>query len=122
MKAINVKEKLSKINDHWNPRIVAELNGQQIRLVKFVGDFPFHKHEHEDEMFFVVKGKMKIEFEDRMEEVKENEFLIVPRNVIHRPVAEKEVEVMMFVTAENVNTGNLENHERKRDTKNLEKL
>ena len=122
MKAINVNDKLSKINDHWNPRIVAELNGQQIRLVKFVGDFPFHKHEHEDEMFFVVKGEMKIEFEDRMEEVKENEFLIVPRNVIHRPVAEKEVEVMMFVTAENVNTGNLENHERKRDTKNLEKL
>ncbi len=120
MKAINIAEKLSKINDHWNPRVVAGLNGQQIRLVKFIGDFPFHKHEHEDEMFFVVKGEMKIEFEDRMEEVKENEFLIVPRNVMHRPVAEKEVEVMMFVTAENVNTGNLEDHDLKRDTKNLE--
>ncbi len=122
MKAININEKLSKINDHWNPRIVAELNGQQIRLVKFKGDFPFHKHEHEDEMFFVVKGKMKIEFEDRLEEVNENEFLIVPRNVMHRPVAEKEVELMMFVTAENVNTGNLEDHKWKRDTNNLKRI
>ncbi len=122
MKAINISEKLSKINDYWNPRIVAELNGQQIRLVKFIGDFPFHKHEHEDEMFFVVKGKMKIEFEDRLEEVNENEFLIVPRNVIHRPVAEQEVELMMFVTAENVNTGNLEDHKWKRDTNKLKRI
>ena len=122
MKAININEKLNKINDYWNPRVVAELNGQQIRLVKFIGEFPFHKHEHEDEMFFVVKGEMKIEFEDRMEAVQENEFLIVPKNVLHRPVAEKEVEVMMFVTAENINTGNLEDHKWKRDTEKLEKI
>lgn len=122
MKTINIKEKLSQFNDHWNPRIIAELNGQQIRLVKVIGSFPFHKHEHEDEMFFVVKGKMKIEFEDRIEEVNENEFLVVPKNVIHRPVANEEVELMMFVTAQNVNTGNLDDHEWKRDTNSLEKL
>ncbi len=122
MKAINVNEKLGKITDHWNPRIVAELNGQQIRLVKLIGEFPFHKHEHEDEMFFVVKGEMKIEFEDRSEKVKANEFLVVPKNVIHRPIADKEVELMMFVTASNVNTGNLEDYEWKRDTDKLERI
>ena len=90
--------------------------------MKVLGDFPFHKHEHEDEMFFVVKGNLKIEFEDRTETVNENEFLVVPKNVIHRPVAEQEVELMMFVTAENVNTGNLDKHEWKRDTGRLEKI
>lgn len=122
MKPINLHEKLSKINDYWNPRVIAELNGQQVRLVKFIGEFPFHKHENEDELFFVVKGEMKIEFENRYESVKENEMIIVPKNVIHRPVAEKEVEVMLFVTAENVNTGNLDDHQWKRDTKKLDKI
>jgi len=122
MKPVNLSEKLSKIKDHWNPKVVAELNGQQIRLVKVLGEFPFHKHEHEDEMFFVVKGKLKIEFEDRTENVNENEFLIVPANVLHRPVANEEVELMMFVTAENVNTGNLDNHKWKRDTGKLERI
>lgn len=122
MKSINIKEKLSQFTDHWNPKVIAELNGQQIRLVKIFGDFPFHKHENEDEMFFVIKGVMKIEFEDRMEVVKENEILVVPKNVLHRPIAEQEVELMTFVTAENVNTGNLEDHKWKRDTKKLEKI
>ncbi|PKP30228.1 MAG: cupin domain-containing protein [Bacteroidetes bacterium HGW-Bacteroidetes-17] len=122
MKAVNLSEKFSQIDDYWNPRVVGELNGQQVRLVKVFGEFPFHKHEHEDEMFFVVKGKLKIEFEDRTENVNENEFLIVPANVLHRPVAEKEVEIMLFVTKENVNTGNIENHQWKRDTKSLKKI
>ena len=122
MKPVNLSEKLGKIKDHWNPRVVAELNGQQIRLVKVLGEFPFHKHEHEDEMFFVVKGKLKIEFENRTENVNQNEFLIVPANVLHRPIANEEVELMMFVTAENVNTGNLENHKWRLDTEKLEKI
>lgn len=120
MKAINLREKLSQIKDHWNPKIVAELNGQQIRLVKVLGEFPFHKHEHEDEMFFVIKGTLKIEFEDRFEFLNENEILVVPANVIHRPVADQEVEVMTFVTKKNVNTGNLADHKWKRDS--LEKI
>lgn len=122
MKPININDKLALINDHWNPRIAADLNGQQIRFVKILGAFPFHKHEHEDEMFFVVKGKMRIDFEDHFEEVNQNEFLIVPANVIHRPVAEQEVELMMFVTQENINTGNLESHTLKKDTKKLKKI
>ena len=121
MKPVNILKKLSQIKDHWNPRVAYELNGQQIRLVKILGDFPFHKHEHEDEMFFVVKGKLIIEFEDHFEEVNENEFLVVPKNVLHRPVAVQEVHLMMFVTDRNVNTGDIEN-EKTLDTDKLERI
>jgi len=122
MKSINIIKKLDQIHDHWNPRIVAELNGQQVRLVKAQGEFPFHKHEHEDEMFFVVKGQVKIEFEDHSEIISENEFLVVPAGTLHRPVAEKEVHLMMFVTAQNVNTGNLKDHAKKKDSNKLERI
>ena len=122
MKTININQKLKLIDDYWNPRVVAELNGQQIRLVKILGDFPFHKHEHEDEMFFVVKGKLRLDFEDHAEVLGENEFLVVPAGVMHRPFAEAEVELMVFTSNKNVNTGNLEDHQLKLDPKKLEKL
>jgi mannose-6-phosphate isomerase-like protein (cupin superfamily) len=107
---VNIEEKLEQIHDYWNPRIVGELNGQQVRLVKILGDeFALHQHEHEDEMFMVIKGKIKLEFEDSSIDLNEREFFIVPKGTIHRPVASEEAHLMMFVTATNVNTGNIEN-------------
>ncbi len=105
MDKININEKLSLFNDYFNPRIVAELNGQHVKLVKFQGEFVWHKHEHEDEMFLVLKGQFKMEFRDKTVEIKENEFLVVPRNVEHRPVAENEVAIMLFEPATTLNTG-----------------
>lgn len=121
MKKVNVAEKLNLINDYWNPRIAGELNGQQIRLVKIKGEFAYHKHDNEDEMFFVIKGKLKLDFKDIIEDVFEGEFIIVPKGVLHRPIAEQEVHLMMFVTESNINTGDVKN-ERTLDTKSLEKI
>ena len=109
MNKVNILEKLNQINDFWNPRIAGELNGQHIRLVKIKGEFAFHKHEDEDEMFLVIKGMLKIDFKDKLIEVSEGEFIIVPKGVLHRPIADQEVHLMMFVTASNINTGNIKN-------------
>ena len=94
------------IHDHWNPRIAGELNGQMVKLVKFKGEFVWHKHDDEDEMFFVLKGEFNMELRDKTIVLKENEFLIIPRGVEHRPVAEHEVSVMLFEPASTLNTGN----------------
>ena len=109
MNKVNIEEKLSQINDYWNPRIAGELNGQQVKLVKFKGEFVFHKHDNEDELFYVLKGNFKMEYRDTTIVVNENEFLIVPRGVEHRPVADEEVSVMLFEPATTLNTGNVEN-------------
>ena len=109
MEKVNIEEKLKLINDHWNPRIAGELNGQQIRLVKIKGEFTFHKHDNEEEMFLVIKGALKLDFEDKTVEVNEGEFIIVPRGVLHKPIADEEVHLMMFVSEKNVNTGNIRN-------------
>lgn len=116
---VNINEKLVKISDHWNPRIVAELNGQHVKVVKFQGEFPWHKHEVEDELFFVIKGEFEMQFRDKSESIKENELIVVPRGIEHRPVAEKEVEVMLFEPASTLNTGDQQNEF---TMKNLEKL
>jgi mannose-6-phosphate isomerase-like protein (cupin superfamily) len=105
MEKVNLPEKLSLIHDHWNPRIAGELNGQHVKLVKFKGEFVWHKHDHEDEMFYVVKGEFNMELRDRTIVLKENEFLIIPRSVEHRPVAKHEVSVMLFEPASTLNTG-----------------
>lgn len=102
---INIEEKLSLFSDHWNPRIVGELNGQHVKLAKFQGQFVWHKHDNEDEMFLVVKGEFTMEFRDRTVPLTEGEFLIVPRGVEHRPSADREVAVMLFEPASTVNTG-----------------
>lgn len=102
---INIPDKLSMISDYWNPGIVGALNGQEVKLVKFKGQFPWHKHEHEDELFFVVKGSFEMEFRDRKVLLNEQEFLIVPRGTEHRPVAQDEVHVMLFEPANTRNTG-----------------
>lgn len=107
-------EKFGLINDHWNPRIAGELNGQQVKLAKFLGPFEWHHHAHEDEFFMVMKGQIEIHLRDKVVTLQPGEFLIVPRGVEHRPVANEEAEVLMFEPASTVNTGNLENSDRTR--------
>jgi len=109
MDKVNINDKLALFADYWNPRIVGELNGQQVKIVKFKGEFVWHKHDNEDELFYVLSGSFKIEFRDKTVELKENEFIIVPKGVEHRPVAENEVSVMLFEPAATLNTGNIVN-------------
>lgn len=105
MEKVNVKEKLALFSDHWNPRIAGGLNGQHVKLVKFQGEFVWHKHDEEDELFYVVEGEFDMQFRDKTVRLTEGEFIIVPRGVEHRPVAEKEVAVMLFEPASTLNTG-----------------
>jgi mannose-6-phosphate isomerase-like protein (cupin superfamily) len=105
MDPINLAQKLSLFTDHWSPKIVAELNGQHVKLVKFQGPFVWHRHEHEDELFFVVRGEFRMEFRDRTVELRAGDLIVVPRGTEHRPVADREVEVMLFEPATTVNTG-----------------
>jgi mannose-6-phosphate isomerase-like protein (cupin superfamily) len=119
MEKVNVAQKLSLFSDHWNPRIIGELNGQQVKAAKLKGEFFFHHHEHEDELFFVIKGTLKMEYRDRTEVIKPGEFIIVPRGVEHKPIAEEEVELLLFEPASTLNTGNVENE---RTKKHLDKI
>ncbi len=104
---VNLAEKLALINEHWRPKVVGELNGQEVKLVKFQGEFPWHHHENEDEMFLALKGKFRLEFRDKIIELTPGEFVIVPHGVEHRPVADEEVEVLLFEPAQLLNTGNI---------------
>jgi mannose-6-phosphate isomerase-like protein (cupin superfamily) len=104
---VRLAEKFAQINEHWRPKLVAELNGQEIKLVKFKGEFPWHHHEGEDEMFFAVRGNFRIEFRDKTVELSPGDFVVVPRGVEHRPVADEEVEAMLFEPAGVQNTGNI---------------
>jgi mannose-6-phosphate isomerase-like protein (cupin superfamily) len=106
---VNLADKFALIRDPWSPKVVGELNGQHVRLVKFQGPFVWHKHDHEDELFLVVRGRFRIEFRDRSVELNEGEFLIVPRGVEHRPVADEEVHVLLFEPAATLNTGDVRN-------------
>ena len=106
---VNIREKLTRFSGHWSPKIVGELNGQHVKLVKFRGEFLWHHHDHEDELFLVVKGRFRMEFRDRQVWLEEGEFLIVPRGVEHRPVAEDEAHVLLFEPASTLNTGNVQN-------------
>lgn len=105
MEKINLADKFSRFQDHWSPKIVGELNGQHVKLAKLKGEFVWHMHEQEDELFYVTKGTLKMEFRDKMVNLEENEFLIVPKGVEHRPVAEEEVWIMLFEPASTLNTG-----------------
>jgi mannose-6-phosphate isomerase-like protein (cupin superfamily) len=107
MEKVTLQHKLSQFHDHWNPRIVGELNGQQVKLVKFQGEFVWHHHENEDELFLVVKGRFRMDFRDRQVWLEEGELLIVPRGVEHRPVADEEVHVLLFEPESTLNTGNV---------------
>lgn len=108
MEKVNLKKKLAIIDEHWRPKVVGELNGQEVKVVKFLGEFPWHQHENEDEMFMGLRGKFRLEFRDKSVEVNEGEFVIVPRGVEHRPVANEEVHVLLFEPANLKNTGNID--------------
>ena len=109
MHKINLSEKFNLIQDHWNPRIAGELNGQQVKLVKFKGEFIWHKHDDEDEMFFVVQGEFDMHLREKVINIKENEFIIIPKGTEHKPVATNEVSVMLFEPASTLNTGDKRN-------------
>lgn len=109
MQVVNLAAKLAAFSEPWSPKIVGELNGQQVKLVKFLGPFVWHHHDDEDELFYVVRGSFRMEFRDRSVDVRAGEFIIVPRGVEHRPVADQEVEVMLFEPATTLNTGNVRN-------------
>jgi mannose-6-phosphate isomerase-like protein (cupin superfamily) len=105
---IVLADRLARIHEHWRPEIVAELNGQSVKLVKFQGEFVWHHHEEEDELFLVVEGAFQMEFRDRTVPLRAGEFLVVPRGTEHRPVAAEEVSVLLFEPAATRNTGNVE--------------
>ena len=119
IKKINLKEKLSLFHDYWNPKIVGELNNQHVKLVKFKGEFVFHKHIEEDEMFFVVDGSFIMEFRDKTIEIKKNEFIIIPKGVEHRPIAKNEVSVMLFEPVSTINTGEVKNEQTRDNLENI---
>jgi mannose-6-phosphate isomerase-like protein (cupin superfamily) len=109
MTPINLEEKFALFHEHWRPKVVAELNGQEVKLVKFQGEFPWHHHETQDEMFLVWRGRFRVEFRDHAVELGLGEAIVVPRGVEHRTVADEEAEVLLFEPAETKNTGNVEN-------------
>jgi len=109
MQKINLKEKLAQFSEHWSPRIVGELNGQHVKLAKMQGEFVWHHHKHEDELFLVLKGTLLMRLREGDVVINEGEFFIVPCGVEHQPIAEDEVHVLLFEPASTLNTGNVRN-------------
>jgi mannose-6-phosphate isomerase-like protein (cupin superfamily) len=109
MQVVNINEKMAGFSERWNPKIIGELNGQLVKAVKFQGEFLWHHHEDEDELFWVVKGQFTMRFRDRDVKVRAGEFIIVPRGVEHMPVADEECHVVLFEPASTLNTGNVQN-------------
>jgi len=106
---VSISEKLAQITAHWDPKVIAELNGQHVKLAKLQGEFVWHHHDDEDEMFLVLAGELSMEFRDRKVRVGAGEFIVVPRGVEHRPVCERETHIMLFEPAGTLNTGNVTN-------------
>lgn len=104
-RVVDLTDKLALVREHWKPAIVAELNGQHVKLVKLLGGFVWHSHEREDEMFLVLDGSFRMEFRDRTVELTKGQFIVVPRGMEHRPVAESEASVLLFEPASTINTG-----------------
>ncbi len=116
---VNLDQAFASFSDHWNPRLAAELNGQHVRLAKLKGEFLWHSHEREDEMFLVIRGQLTLKLRDRDIALNAGEFFVVPRGVEHLPVAHEETWVLLFEPAETLNTGNVRNE---RTRTNLERL
>lgn len=106
MSRLNLSEKLALFSSHWDPKIIAELNGQHVKLVKIQGEFVWHSHAHEDELFLVLQGCFRMEYRDRVEVLNPGDLTVVPRGVEHRPVADQECAILLFEPASTVNTGN----------------
>jgi len=119
MEKVNLAEKFSRIQEFWKPYVAGELNGQLVKLDKLKGEFLWHHHEKEDEMFLVVKGRFRIEFREKTVWLEEGEFIVVPRGVEHRPVADEEAWILLFEPASTLNTGNVVNE---RTVSELEKV
>jgi mannose-6-phosphate isomerase-like protein (cupin superfamily) len=119
MNKINILEKFSLIHSHWDPKIIIELNQQHIKLVKFKGEFDWHKHETEDELFMVIKGKFDMQFRDKTISLSENEIIVVPHGVEHCPKAEAEVQVLLFEPISTLNTGNVRTEKTKNNLKKI---
>ncbi len=109
MEKVNISEKLGLLKDFWKPIIVGELNNQQIRLVKIKGEFVMHHHDNEDEMFLVINGSFKMDYGHKLVDINEGEFIIVPRGIEHRPIAEEEAHLLLFEPDSVLNTGNIRN-------------
>lgn len=109
LEKVNISEKFSLFNDYWSPKIAGEINDMHVKFAKLKGEFIWHKHEHEDEMFLVIKGKLLLKFRDKDVHLNEGEFIIVPKGVEHLPIAEEEAHVIFFEPKSTLNTGNEEN-------------
>jgi mannose-6-phosphate isomerase-like protein (cupin superfamily) len=119
MEKVNLTDKFSMFSAHYQPKIVGELNGQLVKLVKFKGEFVWHHHDNEDELFYVVKGRFEMHLENKIVTINEGEFIVIPRGVEHKPVAHEEVQVMLFEPATTLNTGNVENEITQRDLQKI---
>jgi mannose-6-phosphate isomerase-like protein (cupin superfamily) len=119
MEVVNLAQKFALFSDYWSPKIAGELNGQHVKLAKLKGDFVWHHHDNEDELFLVVKGCLRIQLRDREVTIHEGEFFIVPRGMEHLPIAEEEVQVLLLEPATTVNTGNVHNE---RTVEDLERV
>ncbi|MGD1945559.1 MAG: cupin domain-containing protein [Croceivirga sp.] len=110
MEKIRIAEKFQEFSDYWSPKVVGELNGQQVKIAKFKGEFVMHHHEHEDEFFYVITGELYIELKDRTLHLNAGEFVIIPKGIDHKPYAHEEAHVMLFEPSSTLNTGNINNH------------
>ena len=119
MSKVNLAEKLSQFDSHWDPKIVGELNGQYVKLAKLKGEFLWHHHEEEDELFFVIKGQLIIKLKDEDVALNEGEFYIISRGVEHMPVAEEEVHILLFEPKGTLNTGNADSNKTVRDLERI---
>lgn len=119
MEKVNLVEKFERIREYWKPYVAAELNGQHVKLDKLRGEFVWHRHDNEDEMFLVVRGRFRMDLRDRQISLGEGEFLVVPRGVEHRPVADEEAWVVLFEPASTFNTGNVRNERSIRDLERI---
>ena len=119
MRKVNLREALARFDTHWDPKIVGELNDQHVKLVKLEGEFVWHSHAEEDELFLVLEGSLDMQLRDRVVTVEAGEFIIVPRGTEHRPVAEREAHVLLFEPASTVNTGNVVSDRTVRDPERL---
>ena len=119
MPAVNLAEKFAKFQDYWNPRILGELNDCHVKAVKIKGEFVWHHHDHEDELFLVVQGTLRMRFRDRDELIREGEFIIVPRGIEHLPVADEEVHIILLEPKTTLNTGNIENERTVRELEHI---